>query len=96
MSVCLHVLAAAKDAVHHDCSWGRALTHLLLTPSHQGPLYQLIGLQMVQLAYSYSKHIACLQQTETHLLHATARHTTTVQQEDHYVSTQNIPTNLRR
>ena len=47
VGVGLHVLAAAQDAVHHDCGWGRALTHLLLTPSHQGPLNQLIGLHMV-------------------------------------------------
>ena len=47
-SVGMHVFAAAKDAVDHDCSRGRALAHLLLTPPYQGPLYQLVSLQMVQ------------------------------------------------
>lgn len=44
----MHVFAAAKDAMYHDCSRRRALTHLLLTPPHQGALYQLISLHMVQ------------------------------------------------
>lgn len=72
MGVSLHVFPAAEDAMHHDCGWGRALTHLLLAPSYQGPLNQLIGLQMVQLD-CYCKIQAvkpCKLQTYKPLLHA--------------------------